>query len=629
MAKFEVTLKNGHKYEVEAPDDSTQEFIRDKARKFDAEDNPEYDYTTQVVKSALKGLTYGWNEEIEAKMNTNQSFAKSIERSDEYKTAYQEYKKLPAYHDRNEQQTIRATELTNLMSSENDALKAEQNAKYIAERDRLRAKQEAFARDNPKTALALEVAGGMIVPGGAAKAGVNIAKQGLKQGFKTSAKQGFVAGGAYGSGNALETEDIVGDTVKQGALGSAFSGTLNTVGKVAAPRIAEATKTMMNKGVDLTYGSVFPALNKFEQYAGNIIPGIHTARQKVQAQWNRSIAEDVLAPLGEKVPSKLTSNNTIANFIRETVDKSYKTAYKGLNLSASKELVNDLNTMVSKSMLRGPALKALQKEVKQTIALIKQGRGNTGLNGQRVKDLFKHLGKKQKAYAKSTDVNTSPLFDETKDIVQIIKNNLKLQNGAKAQKLFDTDAAYGKVVAFEGATAKAIKNKDQVGVFNPNQLIDAANEGVNKTSRRINNATLRNDVIKDATKAKDLNLEASVGNSGTGGASLVAAVGTGFASPASIVPLVGMAMAYRPGVLKLFNKYVQGGGKPEKFRTFLEKYNAAGTTGLLNTQKDNEGADRALDNTGVGLSTAYDAYTDVFPPVNPLGPQVLNGLMNK
>jgi len=629
MAKFEVTLKNGHKYEVEAPDDSTQEFIRDKARKFDAEDNPEYDYTTQAVKSALKGLTYGWNEEIEAKMNTNQSFAKSIERSDEYKTAYQEYKKLPAYHDRNEQQTIRATELTNLMSSENDALKAEQNAKYIAERDRLRAKQEAFARDNPKTALALEVAGGMIVPGGAAKAGVNIAKQGLKQGFKTSAKQGFVAGGAYGSGNALETEDIVGDTVKQGALGSAFSGTLNTVGKVAAPRIAEATKTMMNKGVDLTYGSVFPALNKFEQYAGNIIPGIHTARQKVQAQWNRSIAEDVLAPLGEKVPSKLTSNNTIANFIRETVDKSYKTAYKGLNLSASKELVNDLNTMVSKSMLRGPALKALQKEVKQTISLIKQGRGNTGLNGQRVKDLFKHLGKKQKAYAKSTDVNTSPLFDETKDIVQIIKNNLKLQNGAKAQKLFDTDAAYGKVVAFEGATAKAIKNKDQVGVFNPNQLIDAANEGANKTSRRINNATLRNDVIKDATKAKDLNLEASVGNSGTGGASLVAAVGTGFASPASIVPLVGMAMAYRPGVLKLFNKYVQGGGKPEKFRTFLEKYNAAGTTGLLNTQKDNEGADRALDNTGVGLSTAYDAYTDVFPPVNPLGPQVLNGLMNK
>ena len=90
-----------------------------------------------------------------------------------------------------------------------------------------------------------------------------------------------------------------------------------------------------------------------------------------------------------------------------------------------------------------------------------------------------------------------------------------------------------------------------------------------------------------------------------------------------------MSMAYRPGVLKLFNKYVQGGGKPEKFRAFLEKYSAAGTTGLLNTQDDNEGADRALDNTGVGLTTAYDAYTDVFPPVNPVGPQIVNGLINK
>jgi len=628
MAKFEVTLKNGHKYEVEAPDDATQEYIRDKARQFDAQDNPEYDYTTQAVKSGLKGLTYGWNEEIEAKMKTNQSFGKSLERSDEYKAAYQELRSLPRMN-KNPEQTARAAELTSIISSENDVLKAEQNAKYIAERDKLRAKHEAFARDNPKTALALEVAGGLVMPGGAAKAGVNIAKQGLKQGFKTSAKQGFVAGGAYGSGNSLETEDILGDTVKQGALGSAFGGALATVGKVAAPRIADATKKMMNKGVDLTYGSVFPALNKFEQYAGNIIPGIHTARQKVQAQWNRSIAEDVLAPLGEKVPSKLTSNNTIANFIRETVDKSYKTAYKGLNLKATNELVNDLNTMVSKSMLRGPALKALQLEVKQTISLIRQGRGNTGLNGQRVKDLFKNLGKRQQAFAKSTDVNKSPLFEETKDIVQIIKNNLKLQNGAKAQKLFDTDAAYGKVVAFEGATAKAIKNKDQVGVFNPNQLIDAANDGTSKASRRINNATLRNDVINEATKAKALNLESSVGNSGTGGANLLTTLATGVASPAAIVPLVGMSMAYRPGVLKLFNKYVQGGGKPEKFRAFLEKYSAAGTTGLLNTQDDNEGADRALDNTGVGLNIAYDAYTDVFPPVNPVGPQIVNGLINK
>ena len=115
MATFEVTLKNGHTYEIEAPEDSTDEFLRDKAQKFDVEDNPEYDYTTQAVKSGLKGLTYGWNEEIEAKMKTNQSFAKSLARSDEYKAAYQEYKKLPAYHNRNEQQTIRATELTNLM----------------------------------------------------------------------------------------------------------------------------------------------------------------------------------------------------------------------------------------------------------------------------------------------------------------------------------------------------------------------------------------------------------------------------------------------------------------------------------------------------------------------------------
>ena len=627
MATFSVTLKNGHEYEIEAPEDSTDEFLRDKAQKFDVEDNSEYDYTTQAVKSGLKGLTYGWNEEIEAKMKTNQTFGKSLERSDEYKTAYKELRALPRIN-KNPEQTIRAAELTSIISSENDTLKAEQNAKYIAERDKLRGKHEAFARDNPKTAMALEVAGGLVVPGGAAKTGLNIAKQGLKQGFKTSAKQGFVAGGAYGSGNALEAEDIIGDVAKQGTLGAAFGGALTTAGKVAAPKIADATKNMMNKGVDLTYGSIFPALNKFEQYAGNIIPGIHTARQKAQAQWNRSIAADVLAPLGEKVPKNLTSNNTIANFIRETVDKSYKTAYKGLNLNASKELVNDLNTMVSKSMLRGPALKALKLEVKQTISIIRQGRGNTGLNGQRVKDLFKNLGKRQKAYAKSTDVNKSPLFEETKDIVQIIKNNLKLQNGKNAQKLFDTDAAYGKVVAFEGATAKAIKNKEQVGVFNPNQLIDAANDGASKASRRINNATLRGDVINDATKAKALNLEASVGNSGTGGTNLTAAIMTGFASPATLVPLIGTYLAYRPGTLKLFNKYVQGGGKPEKFRAFIEKYNAAGTTGLLNMQDDNEGADRALENTGAGLNIAYDAYTDELPVVNSLGPQILNGLIN-
>ena len=627
MTTFQVTLNNGNAYEIDAPEDSTQEFLRDKARKFDAQQNPEYDYTTQSVKSVLKGLTYGWNEEMEAKIRTNPTLKQKSTWSMPRAEAYKALKQIPLTG-RTPEQQAEAEKYTAIIKAEIKQNTDVQNAKYIAERDKLRGKHEAFARDNPKTAMALEIAGGLVVPGGAAKTGLNIAKQGLKQGFKTSAKQGFVAGGAYGSGNALETEDIIGDVAKQGVLGAAFGGTLSTAGRIAAPRIAAATKNMINKGVDLTYGSIFPTLNKFEQYAGNIIPGIHTARQKAQAQWNRSIADDVLAPLGEKVPSNLTSNNTIANFIRETVDKSYKSAYKGLNLKATNELVNDLNTMVSKSMLRGPALKALQLEVKQTISLIRQGRGNTGLDGQRVKDLFLNLGKRQKAYAKSTDVNKSPLFEETKDIVQIIKKNLKLQNGKNAQKLFDTDAAYGKVVAFEGATAKAIKNKDQVGVFNPNQLIDAANDGATKTSRRINNATLRGDVINEATKAKALNLEASVGNSGTGGTNLTTAIMSGLASPATLVPLIGTYLAYRPGTLKLFNKYVQGGGKPEKFRAFIEKYNAAGTTGLLNIQDDNEGADRAFDNTGKALEESYNAYTDEFPLVNPVGPKIVNGLIN-
>ena len=129
MIKFEVSMPDGSKYEVEAPEGTSEEVVQQEVeRTYNKDTAPAINKTAEGARKFAQGLTFGFADEIEAKLQS--------------------------------------------VFSEKD---------YKEIRDGLRRKGEQYAKENPKAALALEIAGSFALPGfGAAK----LAGQGVKGAIK-------------------------------------------------------------------------------------------------------------------------------------------------------------------------------------------------------------------------------------------------------------------------------------------------------------------------------------------------------------------------------------------------------------------------------------------------------------
>ena len=233
-------------------------------------------------------------------------------------------------------------QLAQTMTNENNQLAQQQETRYKGVRDDLRAKSAEFARQNPNSALLLEMAGGVATPFlGAAKAatlGGKIARGSL---------QGAGFGAAYGAGNAEEMEDVTGQAAIQGALGGAVGGVLSGAGAVLAPKVSQATQKLM-KNNDLTYGQMSGKgmFNTLEQKLGSVVNNVKAGRNRATAGWNREIAEEVLKPLGKTLPESIRDNNSASRYITQAVNEAYNEAFEGMNVKLTTKLSAQLDDVL-------------------------------------------------------------------------------------------------------------------------------------------------------------------------------------------------------------------------------------------------------------------------------------------
>ena len=102
---------------------------------------------------------------------------------------------------------------------------------------------------NPKTAMALEIAGGLATPAfgvGALKGASTLAKIG------SGMTGGALSGALFGSGAAKEKEDMFGDAAKNALIGGVTGGALSGIGSVIAPKLQKGARELMDDGVQLT-----------------------------------------------------------------------------------------------------------------------------------------------------------------------------------------------------------------------------------------------------------------------------------------------------------------------------------------------------------------------------------------
>ena len=535
---------------------------------------PEINNVAEGVRTLAKGATFGFADEIEASVRTAQSLNDQMTTSMSYKDAYKALKKLPIAG-RTDEQKAQAQQLASILKGEKQQKADVQEGKYKSVRDDLRASNAEFARQNPKTAMALEMAGGIATP---------VAGLGALKGASTLAKvaggaaQGAGFGALYGAGNAKEMKDVSGDALTQGAIGGLTGGALSGLGAVIAPRVSKLTQKYMKNG-DLTYGQMGSNFaSKAEQKLGAVVTGVKKGRGNATKAWNRSIAEEVLEKFGKTLPDDIpTDNNALSRHIRGVVNEAYDEAFVGMKVNLTPEIKQEFSEIISKSNLKGQALKNLKKELNSMASDINNSK--QGLDGRLVKDVYSNIKDRVGAYRKSTNLNESPLEDALKKAQKVFKNNVVKQNPVKGQKWLDTDAGFGRVAQFQEATGKGNKR----GFFTPDQLRKSTTTGLDRRGKAISNAE-QIDYFQKLGKEAEGVLGDTVGDSGTAGNFIFNSAVAGAINPLMLLPYVGAELAYMPGVLKFANNYIRNGGSREGLRQAIQKYAGTATSGLLTLQ---------------------------------------------
>ena len=545
---YTVNIPGGEQIKVNGPEGASKEEVIKQAKiLYEAKNRPEINTVAEGARKAAQGLTFGFADEIEAGVKS-------------------------AFSDETYQQA----------------------------RDRLREQGDEFSRQNPKTAMALELAGGLVVPGGFA---AGVGKQALKQGakkipglLKGPTAQGAGYGALYGAGQAEELSDVPEQSMYGAGFGGAASKLVSGVGQVVAPKLKQGAQALYDQGVKLTPGqSMGGAVNWLEQKAGAVIPGIKERRVEALADWNKVIADDVLKPLGKKLPDNLDINQA-AKFAQDAAGEAYESILPNLKINTTPALKKEFNKRLN-AFLKEESdglTNASIKRLKQEASILKRAIGTKGREGAGIKMIDKNLKDRSKYYTLNPkDADEVALSDPMKRLTELMKDELVFQNPKFKPALDATDKAFQGIAQFQGAVGSGGIG----GAFTPKQLAANAAKGLGKSGTRIEKATLKGPMSQRAKSVEDI-FKTTNPDSGTAGNIAVASqlmpgvlggsayAGTqteGLTSKALMTPAVLWGLYSKPGQ-QAVRKLIQSGAAAKEIRAILEKI--APAAGAISSQQN-------------------------------------------
>ena len=339
---------------------------------------------------------------------------------------------------------------------------------YETLRDQLRTQQQSFAKENPNTALAAEIAGGLAMPLG--MAGTAMKAPSILRSAVTGAGIGGLQGAGKSEGGDNLTSDIVGGTLLGGGLG----GTLGAVGTAIAPKVQPSAMMLQKEGVPMTLGSAFGGTTQaIEQSAeslpivGQLIKG---ARQQQFEAFNKAAFNRALKEIDPtvKVPTDLPLREA-ADFTYNQISNKYNTIYPNISLKYNKTLDKQLNALEKKHADLGDRT----EQFTSTLNNIKSRVENKSLTGGQIKALKEDLRVLTDAYKGSVG-SEKLLGNAYDDLENSIMLSVRNQNPKFAKELKQADTAYATYKRVENAAASA---KGAEGVFTPAQLETAVKQG--------------------------------------------------------------------------------------------------------------------------------------------------------
>ena len=475
------------------------------------------------------------------------------------------------------------------------------DSKYKEIRDKIRQNTNDYRTDNPGEALALEMAGGVVVPGGIARTAFKTAiKTGAKKGIpfkagdainktnnanavtlKQAAGVNAGLGGAYGLGTS-ESDKVSGmaaDTALGATIGGAAGSAIHGIGRQFKPLVNEYSRQLARKAVarddlfkklgrdDLDPGFVTKGTaeggfsDSFEKQLGNVFSFIKEGKNSTLKGYNANIARKILSVSTKDLNAKdkikfkerlnlAKDNAERSKIIEQAFNKNYDEAFTGLRFrndaKFDKDLDNWINSLANKTPEEKKYLTQSFDLLQTRIGALKQN-GIGKENGGNINEIIRELQASSTQATKGILNNVNRRLQvekETEALQEIFENAVGRQSGQAAKLLKSTKAAYNLKLAFD----KSAGDQSGLGIITPKKVRkEFVDRGFNINAKNRNKAQATSRAGDNIAKQADEYSLETIGrinpDSGTAGA--IASTG----SILGIGGLIGGGAILAPAVL--------------------------------------------------------------------------------
>ena len=302
----------------------------------------------------------------------------------------------------------------------------------------------------------------------------------LARGAGYGATAQAVAGGAVGG--AMQPVTGEGEFLPQKAQQIGVSAVtapigekvVSAAGRVLNPLVSKAEQTMRDLGITPTTGQTlggqFKSMEEFAQNLPLIGSSIENARQRVLFDFNKSVVNNALKKVNDKLPSDVVGRDAIA-YASEQVSNQYDDVLSKMTFDLDFATTSNILSSLSKNT----NLSANQRqEVASTLNDIVLGKfAGQKIDGKEFKGIESDLRKKASNYLNSTVASEREVGQALSDVLGVLKKELYFQNPKQTPKLRRIDSAYSDLSVINIAAANS---GAQSGVFTPKQFSTAVRQ---------------------------------------------------------------------------------------------------------------------------------------------------------
>lgn len=362
---------------------------------------------------------------------------------------------------------------------------------------------------------------------------------------------GATQGAASGALTSSTTEDPLADKVGMGAaVGAALPTFAKGAAAVIKPRIAPAVQALLDRKIPLTIGQTLGGVARDLEDKATSLPLVGATIKRAQGRavegLNRAAFDDVLKPVGEKLPSAVSVGREAVEFTGDRLGQKYESALTGLKATVDQQFVSDLTAAIqrAKGALPEAQFKRFESIVRNQI-IDKAGNGNAigaTFEDKTLQGINSELRRLGGGYRSDPSFDNRELGGVLDDVQNSFRSLISRSNPGQSDKLKAADAAWARFARVRDAAGRVGARE---GVFTAPQLQSAVRAGDKSAGkgRFASGKALMQDLSDPAVEV----LPSTIPDSGTAGRGLLGAVlldGAAHVNPSLILPGLLAAGAY-------------------------------------------------------------------------------------